>query len=118
MSLTELERQALGSIEDGLAGSDPGLASMLNIFSRLTADEEMPAREKIRIRHGRAAASRPRHARRQQQAMLLLWIVISAALLAIALVLNASGHNSSCIRSMGTTCPPSPSGSGPGSTFG
>ncbi len=91
---------------------------MLNIVSRLAAGEEMPAREKIRIRRGRAAANRPRHARRQRQAVLLLWIVISAALLAIALVLNASGHNSSCIRSMGTACPSSPSGIGTGSTFG
>jgi hypothetical protein len=33
MSFTELERQALGSIADGLAGSDPRLASMLTIFS-------------------------------------------------------------------------------------
>ena len=35
MSFTDLERQALGSIADGLAGSDPRLASMLTIFSRL-----------------------------------------------------------------------------------
>ena len=41
MSLNEPQMQALGSIEDGLAGSDPRLASMLNIFSRLAADEEM-----------------------------------------------------------------------------
>src|SRR5262245_13390370 len=32
MSFTELERQALGSIADGLARSDPRLASMLTIF--------------------------------------------------------------------------------------
>jgi hypothetical protein len=42
MSFTELETQALGSIADGLAGSDPRLASMLTIFSRLAAGEEMP----------------------------------------------------------------------------
>ena len=41
MSLTEPDGQALGSIADGLAGSDPGLASMLNIFSRLAVGEEM-----------------------------------------------------------------------------
>ena len=35
MSLTEPKTQALGSIADGLAGSDPRLASMLTIFSRL-----------------------------------------------------------------------------------
>jgi hypothetical protein len=37
MSLTEPETQALGFIADGLAGSDPRLASMLTIFSRLAA---------------------------------------------------------------------------------
>ena len=57
MSLTEPETQALGSIADGLAGSDPRLASMLNIFSRLAAGEEMPAREKTR---SGAAVSRVR----------------------------------------------------------
>ena len=64
MSLNEPQRQALGSIEDGLAGSDPRLASMLNIFSRLAADEEMPVREKIRVRRGRPAAHRRRCVRR------------------------------------------------------
>jgi hypothetical protein len=137
MSFTELERQALGSIADGLAGSDPRLASMLSIFSRLAAGEEMPTREKIRIRRGRPAARRPRHARRHprraialpqarrlyprlgwQQAMPLLWAVITAALLAIALILNTSGHNAPCTWSMGTACPSPPSGSGPASTYG
>jgi len=64
MSFTELETQALGSIADGLAGSDPRLAPMLNIFSRLAAGEEMPVREKIRTRRGRPAAHRLRRARR------------------------------------------------------
>ena len=123
MSRTELERQALGFIEHGLAGSDPRLASMLNIFSRLAAAEEMPVREKIRVRRGRPPAHGPRRARRYprrgtalpqarrryprvgwQQAMLLLWVAISAGLLAVALALNNSGHNA-CIRSMGMACP-------------
>ena len=136
MSLNEPQRQALGSIEDGLAGSDPRLASMLNIFSRLAAGEEMPVREKIRVQRGRTAAHRRRRARwhpcwstalpqaRQryprlgwQQAMLLLWAVISAALLAIALLLNTSGHNA-CIQWMGTACPSPPSHSGPANTYG
>ena len=122
MSFTELEKQTLGSIADGLAGSDPRLASMLNIFSRLAAGEEMPAREKIPLRRRRPAAHRPRRTRRhprpgralpqphrryprlgRQQAM-LLWAVISAALLAVALALSTSGHKA-CIRSMGTACP-------------
>ena len=123
MSLNEPHRQALGAIADGLAGSDPKLASMLTIFSRLAADEEMPAGEKIRVRRRRAAALGPRrtwrHPRRgtvfpqprrlyprlgRQRAMLLLWAVISAALLAVALALSTSGQKA-CIRSMGTACP-------------
>jgi len=40
VGMSERERQALGSIEDGLAGSHPALASMLGIFSRLTSGEE------------------------------------------------------------------------------
>ena len=108
MSLNEPHRQALGSIEDGLAGSDPRLASMLTIFSRLAAGEEMPAREKIPLRRRRPAAHRPSRTRRYprlgwQQAMLLLWVVISAGLVAVALVLNNSGHKA-CIQSMGTVC--------------
>jgi len=64
MSLNEPQMQALGWIEDSLAGSDPRLASMLSIFSRLAAGEEMPAGEKIRVRRARSAAHRPRRTRR------------------------------------------------------
>jgi hypothetical protein len=107
MSLNEPERQALGSIEDGLAGSDPRLAAMLNIFSRLAAGEEMPVRKKLRVRRERLAARGPRLARRHPrrdavlpqarglyarlgspQAMLLLWVVITSGLIAVALILN------------------------------
>ena len=118
--MSERERQALGSIEDGLAGSDPALASMLGIFSRLTSGEEMPAREKIRVR--RRAVHSPRRARRRphhgtalrrarqlylrlgwQQAMLLVWAVVSTGLIAVALVLNAGGHGA-CTPLLGTVC--------------
>jgi hypothetical protein len=130
MSFTEPERQTLGSIEDGLAGSDPKLASMLNIFSRLGAGETMPEHEKIPARRGRPGAHGPRRARRhprratalpparrlsarpgRQQAVLLLWAVISVGLLAVALVLDTSGHNASCTRPVGTACPSPASGS-------
>jgi hypothetical protein len=126
MSLNEPHRQALGSIADGLAGSDPRLASMLTIFSRLAAGEEMPAREMTRVRRGRPTTLRLRRARRHprlgralpqphrlylrpgwQQTMLLLWAVLSAALLAVALALNSSGHEA-CSQSI-TKAGPSPS---------
>ena len=104
MSCTEAETRARGSIADGLAGADPRLASMLAIFSRLAAGEEMPAR-----RYPRRGVAFP-HARRRyarlgwQQAMLVLGAVISAALLAATLALTASGPTT-CARSMGTACP-------------
>jgi len=135
MSLNQSETQTLGTIADGLAGSDPRLASMLDIFSRLAAGEEMPTRAKTRVRRGRPPA-RPRRARRhprrgtalpqvrrlyprlgRQQAILLLWAATTAALLATALLatallLNTSGHNA-CIQSIGTACPSPPSHGGP-----
>ena len=116
MSLTQPHRQALGAIADGLAGSDPRLASMLTIFSRLAAGEEMPAHGTIRALRGRPRARRPRrgmappHARQLYPrlgwplTMFLLWAVISAALVAVALALSTSGPKA-CIRSMGTACP-------------
>src|SRR5215467_12810002 len=123
MSLNQLETQALDSIADGLAGADPRLASMLTIFSRLAAGEEMPAREKTRARRRRPAVLRPRRARRRSRrgiafppprrvyarlgwlrAMLVLGAVVSAALLTAALALTASGHNT-CARPMRTACP-------------
>jgi hypothetical protein len=64
MSLNQLERQALGSIADGLAGADPRLASMLTIFSRLAADEQMPVRDKTRVRRGWRPPGPPRRAAR------------------------------------------------------
>jgi hypothetical protein len=96
---------------------------MLTIFSRLAAGEEMPVRQKTRVRRGRAAARRPRRARRHprrgttrsqprrrhprlgwQQAVLVLGAVVSAALLTAALALTASGPTT-CARPMGTACP-------------
>jgi hypothetical protein len=121
MSLSKWERQALGSIDDGLAGSDPTLASLLGIFSRLALGEEMPVREKVRAVRRRAAQ---RHrtgwdpgqdtvlmqARRMylrlgpQRAAFLLWVVISAGLIAAALGLNTGGGHVTCAQLMRAAC--------------
>jgi Protein of unknown function (DUF3040) len=103
MGLSEREQQALDSIEDGLAGSDPKLASLLATFTRLTAGDALPPREKIRACPGRPGARRryhcldlgPRRPRRPrtglgwQLAWPLLWLVVSIAL--IALIAGTSG---------------------------
>ncbi len=112
MSLSKWELQALGSIEEGLLGSDPELASLLAMFRRLASGEEMPTREKIWAprRH------RPRCNRRLsredggrhfahvrylrpsgRQAMpLLLWLAVALTLVAVTLVLNRNGCSGPC----------------------
>jgi Protein of unknown function (DUF3040) len=99
MSISEQEQQALEAIGEGLARSAPKLASMLSIFSRLTAGETMPAREPARYPGPGAAASRRaggghlvRGVRRWA------WLVAVLALIALALVL---GHGTAS-----GTCPP------------
>jgi hypothetical protein len=114
MSLGAWERQALDSIADGLAGSAPGLASLLAIFGRLAAGEAMPVREKLqalrqdrtRRRWGypRRGNMRP-DARRpglgwQQAAWPLLWLLVSAGLITVTMVLSRGGH-SACTQSWG-----------------
>jgi hypothetical protein len=42
MSLSAREQQALNSIRDGLAGSDPELATLLATFTDQASGEEMP----------------------------------------------------------------------------
>lgn len=55
MSLSRRDRRILQEAGGGLARSDPGLASMLAVFSQLTAGEPVPGRQQARSR--RALAS-------------------------------------------------------------
>ena len=109
MSLSAREWQALDSIEDQLAGSDPQLASLMATFTRLASGEEMPPRVDIRAGaspHGaRAAAgdtgaemsralSRRTRRRRGLQPVLypyLLWLTMAIALITVTLLINHGG---------------------------
>lgn len=123
MSLSAREEQILGSIEDGLARSDPKLAWMLATFTRLVSGEEMPVREKIRAvrlaanlrdRRQPRQDDTPRRAHRLGQRLGLprygvLWLaaVAYAALVAIALVVSHGGRPSdqgSCSLSWPAAC--------------
>jgi hypothetical protein len=120
MSLSAWEQQALDSIKDTLAASDPKLASLLSAFSRLASGEEMPTREAIRM-GPRRAARRPsrkrrhradqrrhradqmtRHVARVRESLgsrrtaLLLWLAITAILITVALVLNSGNAPATC----------------------
>ena len=124
MSLSTWERQALDSIKDELASCDPALAARLTIFTRLASGEEMPAGEKI---HGgsrravRRSRPEPRHTRRayqrpglQQAVPLLLWLVTTVAVIAIALACNHGGGQGTCTRSWATFCTGATSAPNPG----
>ncbi|HTS95732.1 MAG TPA: hypothetical protein VMI33_03855 [Streptosporangiaceae bacterium] len=50
MGLPASQRRILERIEHALRGSDPRLAALFSIFSRLNRDEEMPAIEQLRAR--------------------------------------------------------------------
>ena len=97
MSLSAWEQNALDSIKDGLAGSDPALVARLTIFTRLASGEEMPAREKIQVgsRLSRPKAGQPARVHQRlglhQTVPLLLWLVTTVALIAVALVYNRGG---------------------------
>lgn len=92
MSLSAHERRVLHDIDDRIRTSDPRLASLLATFSRLTAAEEMPAREQVR----RAALG--------ALGGVLLWFAIVLGLIAVALAVSYSvGSTSTCTWS--ATCP-------------
>ena len=50
MGLPVSQRRILERIEGALRGSDPRLAALFSIFSRLNRDEEMPRAEQVRAR--------------------------------------------------------------------
>lgn len=106
MSLSEREQRALDSIEDQLAGSSPKLASLLATFTRLAADEAPPAREKLPTDCGRRCGRRRsqgggarrtvrRHHRlRLEMLTALIWLVLSLAMISVALTLNGESSGS------------------------
>ena len=120
MSLSASEQQALDSIKDSLASSDPTLVARLTMFARLASGEEMPVREKIHVgsrRTDRRSGPQPGHPRRDevlrpagrvdrrlglQGAALLLWLVTTIALIAVALTSSRDG--STCSGFWVTSC--------------
>lgn len=111
MSISEREQQALTSIEEDLVDSGPELAAKLAMFARLTAEEEMPSRERI-WRAVRAPAvppataarvssdpERPRipHILSRRVALRLLLLALTIALLALAFTFSRGTGKGACI---------------------
>ena len=115
MGISEREQETLDSIGAGLARSAPKLASMLAMFSRLTADEEMPVREPTRravralapgatTAAGRLGSDRVHWLHLGRTMRGWLWILAAAALLALALTLGYGTGRSTCPPSQTTAC--------------
>jgi hypothetical protein len=120
VSLSAWEKQSLDSMEDKLAESDPGLATLLAGFTRLASGEEMPVRETIRPSRRQAAyrlfrkrrhprmKRKCRHTRQPYERLgwwvPLLWLVLVIALIAVALVLSRSDGKGPCTGSRPPVC--------------
>jgi Protein of unknown function (DUF3040) len=115
MSLSAWEQQALDSIKDGLAGSDPELATLLSAFTRLVSGERIPdgqpfragsRRALRRLRRARWRSSLRRAGQRLgvQRAALLLWLLATGVVIAVVLVLNAGGGHGSCTETAAMVC--------------
>jgi hypothetical protein len=124
MSLSTWELQALDSIKDGLAGSDPDLATLLTTFTRLAADEEMPARATLQARSRRAiqrSRRRGRHGAEQAYQRLrsrhavLTWLLVTMVMIGAALALSRGNGQAACSSSVfGPACAhPAPTSGAP-----
>jgi hypothetical protein len=99
MSLSADERQALHTIEDGLAGCYPGLAEKLSAFTRLAADDEMPGHETVSPPEPHVMTAQRRGYRRHDQPEgLLLWLALAVAVIA------ASGFGLAASHTAGRPC--------------
>jgi len=77
MSLTASERRTLSGIERVLQSRDPHLRSLFSIFTRLTWQEAMPAREQLLRKRGRRWHFRPWPAMAFPLACLLVAAIIT-----------------------------------------
>jgi hypothetical protein len=110
MSLSPWEQDALDSIKDGLADSDPGLVARLGMFTRLAAGETMPVREKLQAVSRQAVERGARRSRRLYRgvgagrAMLLVWLVTTLTLISAALASSRASGPGTCAGFWGSLC--------------
>ena len=106
MSLSAWEQDALDSIKNGLADSDPALVARLAMFTRLASAEDMPVREKIQAVKLGVARRRRRlyHRLGVGRAMLLVWLVTTLTLITAAVASSRASGPGTCAGSWGSLC--------------
>jgi hypothetical protein len=87
MTLPSRQERLVRRADRALSRSDPHLASMLSIFARLTADEEMPAGEQLRPAPAGAWS-----------------VLLRPAAALVFLVVFAAGGGASAARRAATAC--------------
>ena len=119
MSISEREQRALGSIEKDLAGSVPELAAKLAVFTRLTAGEAMPPRERVwrPARTSRAspatvsASQEPARIRcwlRRRTVWRLMALALAIGLLALVFVASRGSSQGICTATGAAACRQAP----------
>jgi hypothetical protein len=112
VSLSSWEHEILGRIAKELTGSDPKLTSLVKGFNRIVAAEEMPSRPGLTsVRRSRKPGGyrrKRRHTAKSSWFLMTLWFVTTAALIAVALVLNlfgpGGGANRACVQARTASC--------------
>ena len=106
MSLSAWEQDALESIKNGLADSDPALVARLAMFSRLASAEDMPVRERIQaVKLGVARRRRRLYQRLGVgRTMLLLWLLTTLTLVTAAVASSRASGPGTCAGSWGSLC--------------
>ena len=106
MSLSAWEQDALDSIKNGLADSDPALVARLAMFTRLASGEDMPVREKIQAVKRQVAPRRRRMYQRLgvSRAMVLVWLVTTLTLIVAALASSRGDGPRNCAGTFVTLC--------------
>lgn len=112
MSLSSWEHEILSRIAKELSRADPGLTSLVTGFNRIVASEEMPLRPRLAsVRRDRRPGGYRRKKRQTAKSswfLMTLWFVTTAALIAVALVLNlvgpGSGPNRGCAQTRAASC--------------
>jgi hypothetical protein len=103
MGLPVKQRRILDRIECALRGSDPRLAALFSIFTRLNSEEDMPRIEQVRARvvlltfrlFGRPARALARSVRwlrapRRARLRTALWFPVALGLVAAAVLVGSS----------------------------
>lgn len=133
MSLSAWEWQALNSIRDQLADSDPQLTALLISFTELASGESMPARERVRPSSRRAVVRSYRKRQYQGRARalrmyrnlmsrwaLLLWLLVTAVLISVAVALSrGDSGDAACTGYWSAICAhPAPASGSPAASHG